>query len=613
VNSPAQASHDAELSSGGPVKINPALLGATLVGALGGLLFGFDTAVISGCQNDLVKLFSLTPGEQGFMTASAMLGATIGSLAAARPGDLYGRRDSLKVVAAFYLLCAVGCAFASSLWMIVTARFLGGLAVGATSVLGPMYLAEIAPASWRGRLVACFQVNIVLGVLIAYGSNYFLGGLELGATEWRWKLGIQAVPSLAFLVMLFFIPRSPRWLMMKGHRDEAERVLQQIGVSNVAGQITAMEESLREERAGGSAPLFVKALRRPVLLAITVAMFNQLGGINALWYYADQIFALAGFDKNASAMQSVILGVVNLVATVAGMAIIDKVGRKPLLHRRRHQPRAGDVDLHRQRASRLARVAARRHGDLPRLRPGRGHLGVHQRNFPDGGAEQGPDARQLHALVHGHAHLVGFSPRGERTRPAGCWSAVRVLRCHDARAACCGRNVLPRNQASRARRHEPANQNEMTSMHWQTFTGRVVPGHQVASGLNGNPHFPGGTLRMQAPHFLARGFDLGAYHGGTINVGIAPRTYRVVQAPLTFRAVQWHPVEPAEDFSFFDIRVVSPNGQRVAGKIYYPHPDTKPAHFQSPDVLELLLPFLPGIVTGAELTLEVPSEQMTIA
>ncbi|MDB6030112.1 MAG: transporter [Verrucomicrobiales bacterium] len=311
--------------------INGALLGATLVGALGGLLFGFDTAVISGCQKDLVELFSLTKGEQGFMTASAMIGATVGSLAAAKPGDLYGRRDSLKVVAAFYLLCAIGCAFANSLWMIVVARLLGGLAVGATSVLGPMYLAEIAPASRRGRLVACFQVNIVLGVLIAYGSNYLLGSMHLGAAEWRWKLGVQALPAFALLAMLFFIPRSPRWLMMKGFREEAAAVLRKIGGANVPGQLSAIEESLREEKTGGTAPLFTRALARPVFLAIAVAMFNQLGGINALWYYADQIFAMAGFDRSASAMQSVVLGSVNLLATLFGMAVIDKVGRKPLL------------------------------------------------------------------------------------------------------------------------------------------------------------------------------------------------------------------------------------------------------------------------------------------
>lgn len=331
MHSPQAAISDSTRSDEGLAKINRALFGATMVGALGGLLFGFDTAVISGCQDDLVNLFSLTRGEQGFMTASAMIGATIGSLAAAKPGDLFGRRDCLKVVAAFYLLCAIGCAFASSLWMIVTARILGGLAVGATSVLGPMYLAEIAPASWRGRLVACFQVNIVLGVLVAYGSNFLLGSLQLGPAEWRWKLGIQALPALAFLVLLFFIPRSPRWLMMVGRREEAATVLGRIGVANASAQLAAIEESLHEAKVGGPAPLFTRALARPVFLAIAVAMFNQLGGINALWYYADQIFAMAGFDKNASAMQSVILGTVNLFATLFGMAIIDKVGRKPLL------------------------------------------------------------------------------------------------------------------------------------------------------------------------------------------------------------------------------------------------------------------------------------------
>lgn len=314
-----------------PVKISASLLGATMVGALGGLLFGFDTAVISGCQTDLVELFKLTRGEQGFMTASAMIGATVGSLAAAKPGDHFGRRDSLKVVAAFYLICALGCAFANSLSTIVVARILGGLAVGATSVLGPMYLAEISPAAWRGRLVACFQVNIVLGVLLAYGSNYFLGSMDLGAVEWRWKLGIQALPALAFFLLLFMIPRSPRWLVMKGKHQEAEEALRKFGAVDGASQIGAIQQSIREEITGTSAPLFTRALRRPVFLAIAIAMFNQLGGINALWYYADGIFAMAGFDKNASAMQSVILGVINLVATLVGMAVIDRVGRKPLL------------------------------------------------------------------------------------------------------------------------------------------------------------------------------------------------------------------------------------------------------------------------------------------
>ncbi len=318
-------------SGGEAAKITPALLGATLVGALGGLLFGFDTAVISGCQEQLKQVFDLTDGQQGFMTASALAGAAIGSLAAAKPGDLFGRRDCLKIAAAFYLLCALGCAFASGLTMMVVARILGGLAVGATSVLCPMYLAEIAPAAWRGRLVACFQVNIVLGVLVAQGSNLWIGSMHLGEAEWRWMLGVQIFPSLAFLICLFLIPRSPRWLAMKGLDQEAEQVLKKIGVKDTAAQLAAIRDSIHTERSGGSAPLFVKAHARPVLLAITVAMFNQLGGINALWYYSNTIFKMADSTKDSSALQTVILGGVNFVATLFGMAIIDKVGRKPLL------------------------------------------------------------------------------------------------------------------------------------------------------------------------------------------------------------------------------------------------------------------------------------------
>jgi hypothetical protein len=147
---------------------------------------------------------------------------------------------------------------------------------------------------------------------------------------------------------------------------------------------------------------------------------------------------------------------------------------------------------------------------------------------------------------------------------------------------------------------------------WQTLTARVVPGHRVASGLNGDTRFPGGTLRMQAPYFLALGFDLGVYHGGTVNVSIAPRKYRVVKAPLSFRNVKWHPVEPAEDFSFFDCRLLRTDAKWIAGKIYYPHPETKPEHFQRPDVLELLLPYINGISTGVELIVEIPAEQITI-
>jgi sugar porter (SP) family MFS transporter len=314
-----------------PLKINSRLLGATLAAALGGLLFGFDTIVISGCQDQLKALFQLDSFQQGFMTASAIIGTVIGALTAGRPGDRFGRRDSLKAAGALYFICALGCGLAWGFWPLIVFRIIGGIAVGASSVLGPLYLAEISPAQWRGRLVAFFQFNIVVGVLLAFVSNFGLGTLGLGDTEWRWKLGVQALPAAAFLVLLFFIPRSPRWLMMKGVEGEAAEVLHGLGALNVPAQIAAIRESLHQESRGRAEPLFCRAHAKPIFLAITVAMFNQLDGINALMYYLNPIFSMAGFTKVSGDMQSVVVGLANLLATMAGMLIIDRGGRKPLL------------------------------------------------------------------------------------------------------------------------------------------------------------------------------------------------------------------------------------------------------------------------------------------
>jgi len=317
--------------AGGALKINSTLLGATFVAALGGLLFGFDTIVISGCQTQLKALFQLDSFQQGFMTASAIIGTVLGALTSARPGDRYGRRDSLKVAGALYVICALGCALAWGFWPLICFRIIGGIAVGASSVLGPLYLAEISPAQWRGRLVAFFQFNIVLGVLLAFVSNFGLGTLNLGETEWRWKLGVQALPAAAFFALLFFIPRSPRWLMMKGAEAEASRVLASLGTMNVPAQIAAIRESLHQEIKGKVEPLFRRAHAKPIFLAVAVAMFNQLDGINALMYYLNPIFSMAGYTKVSGDMQSVVVGVANLLATMAGMVIIDRGGRKPLL------------------------------------------------------------------------------------------------------------------------------------------------------------------------------------------------------------------------------------------------------------------------------------------
>jgi sugar porter (SP) family MFS transporter len=317
--------------AGVALKINSTLLYATIVAALGGLLFGFDTIVISGCQTQLKTLFQLDSFQQGFMTASAIIGTVIGALSAARPGDLYGRRDSLKVAGLLYIICAVGCSLSWGFWPLITFRIIGGIAVGASSVLGPLYLAEISPARWRGRLVAFFQLNIVIGVLLAFVSNFGIGTLGFGETEWRWKLGVQALPAVAFFILLFYIPRSPRWLMMRGGEVEAAKVLGSLGTLDVPAQIAAIRESLHQEFRGKAEPLFCRAHAKPIFLAITVAMFNQLDGINGLMYYLNPIFTMAGFTKVSGDMQSVVVGVANLLATLVGMVIIDRGGRKPLL------------------------------------------------------------------------------------------------------------------------------------------------------------------------------------------------------------------------------------------------------------------------------------------
>src|SRR5437016_4232055 len=198
------------------MKLNPSLVKSTIVAALGGLLFGFDTAVIAGTTDALTRAYSLSPGGLGLTVASALVGTIVGALLASYPGDRLGRRDSLRIMAVLYFASAVGCALAWSWTSLVLFRFIGGLGIGGSSVLGPMYIAEIAPAKWRGRLVGFFQFNVVLGILLAYLSNYAIGTFQLGATEWRWKLGISVLPAVFFLAMLFGIPRSPRWLAKKG-------------------------------------------------------------------------------------------------------------------------------------------------------------------------------------------------------------------------------------------------------------------------------------------------------------------------------------------------------------------------------------------------------------
>ena len=311
--------------------LNRYLLKSTIVAALGGLLFGFDTAVISGATQALTDQYRLSPESLGVTVASALVGTLIGAALAAFPGDRYGRRDSLRVLAVLYFISSLGCAVAWNWSALVFFRFIGGLGIGGSSVLGPMYIAEISPAAWRGRLVALFQFNIVFGILLAYMSNYVLGLVGLGATEWRWQLGVPAIPALLFFLMLFGIPRSPRWLVEVGRIDEARNVLQRIGEQDFENRLQEIVESIAQAKAGGNEALFQKRYALPVFLAISIGAFNQLSGINAILYYLNDIFARAGFGKVSGSLQAVAIGATNLIFTMIAMTVIDKVGRKTLL------------------------------------------------------------------------------------------------------------------------------------------------------------------------------------------------------------------------------------------------------------------------------------------
>jgi sugar porter (SP) family MFS transporter len=313
------------------MSINSHVVKSTIVGALGGLLFGFDTAVISGTTSALTRTYHLTPGFLGVTVSSALVGTVIGAMVAGIPGQKYGRRDSLRVMAIFYVLSSIGCALAWNWPALIVFRFIGGLGIGGSSVLGPMYIAEISPPDWRGRLVGFFQVNIVVGILLAYVSNAFIGSRHLGVNDWRWMFGASGVPALLFLIMLFVIPRSPRWLVTQSNLKEALEVLRLTGVTKPQEELDEIVASVHLERSAASDPLFSRQYRKPIIIAWTVGMFSQLSGINAILYYLNDIFALAGASRISSDLQAIAVGATNLVATLIAMSVIDKLGRKKLL------------------------------------------------------------------------------------------------------------------------------------------------------------------------------------------------------------------------------------------------------------------------------------------
>lgn len=311
--------------------VNAILVKSTFVAALGGLLFGFDTAVIAGVTQDLSALFHLTPASLGLTVSAALWGTITGALLASIPGDRYGRRDSLRGLAAIFFVSALGCAFAWSWFCFIVFRFIAGLAIGGSSVVGPMYIAEIAPAKWRGRMVGVFQFLIVFGILLAYFSNYLIGSTMAGAAAWRWKLGVSALPAAVFFFLLYLIPRSPRWLVQKGRLGEAREVLREVEGEGFEGEFADIVRSIESEDAARHHRFFTKRYRYPIFLAVTVAMFNQLAGINSILYYLNDIFSKAGFSTVSGDIQAVIIGATNLTFTLIAMTVIDKLGRRRML------------------------------------------------------------------------------------------------------------------------------------------------------------------------------------------------------------------------------------------------------------------------------------------
>jgi len=312
--------------------MNRKLLLWSIVVALGGFLFGFDTAVISGAEQDIKRIWELSDVLHGVAIAIALYGTVIGALFGGIPATKYGRKKTLLWIGIFYLISAIGSALAPGVYVFMAFRVLGGLAIGASSVVAPMYITEIAPAKNRGKLVATFQFNIVFGILIAYLSNYLLQGVG-GESSWRLMLGIVAIPALIYSILVFYVPESPRWLIVhRGDYNTARKTLEVSDPEGVDEAIIALHKSIEEDNQKESLSAFLsKRFSIPIFLAMLIAFFNQLSGINAVIYFAPRIFELAGIGKQAAFLQSAGIGLVNLVFTMAGLYLIDRIGRRKLM------------------------------------------------------------------------------------------------------------------------------------------------------------------------------------------------------------------------------------------------------------------------------------------
>lgn len=315
-----------------PQPMNGRIFYWAITSALAGFIFGFDTVVISGAEQTIQKLWGLSAWMHGLAMGAALYGTVVGSLIGSWPTDRWGRKATLIVIGLLYVISAIGCGFAWDVWSFIVARFLGGIGIGVSTVTAPLYISEIAPPAHRGRLAGLFQFNIVFGIVVAFASNALLAGV--GESAWRWMLGVAAFPSIAYMIMCFGLPESPRWLLTrKGDREEGLRVL---GLIEPTASIERLRGHADEIVASAAAQTSAEGfwsmrLRVPILLAFLVAFFNQLSGINAFLYFAPRIFSLAGLEANAALLQSVGIGLTNLVFTFVGLWLIDRFGRRTLL------------------------------------------------------------------------------------------------------------------------------------------------------------------------------------------------------------------------------------------------------------------------------------------
>ena len=307
------------------------LLTISMVTALGGLLFGFDISVISGTIPFLQEFFELNESMKGFVVSSALIGCIIGASYSGRLGDLFGRKKVLLVVSVLFGVSAIGSGLANSIPTFITYRILGGIAVGGASVLAPMYIAEVSPAHLRGRMVSLNQLTIVIGISMAYFSNYFL--LAIGENAWRWMFTAEAVPSLLFFFALFIVPESPRWLVARNDENKASEVLKKIAGTNFARfELSEIKASLAgNEKRGTLKDAFKKKYSVILFLGIFLAVFQQWSGINVIFFYALDIFAKANLGLDAALLQTTLIGVMNIVFTILAMQVIDKIGRKKLM------------------------------------------------------------------------------------------------------------------------------------------------------------------------------------------------------------------------------------------------------------------------------------------